>query len=61
MARTTSIRLNKRLVNEAAKAIGAKFRPEAVRLALETFIGLKRFKNLMKRNAGKLPFDGFCK
>ncbi len=55
----TSIRLDTRLADEAAKILGAKSRTEAVHIALVEIVALKRFKNLMKKNAGKLPFDGF--
>jgi metal-responsive CopG/Arc/MetJ family transcriptional regulator len=54
----TSIRLNKRLANEAAEILGAKSRTEAIHMALQEFVALKRFKKLMKKNAGKLSFAG---
>jgi len=57
--RITSIRLDTRLVDEAAKILGVKSRTEAVRIALKEIVALKRFKNLMKKNARKLPFDGY--
>jgi Arc/MetJ family transcription regulator len=55
----TSIRLDTRLADEAAKILGMKSRREAVRIALGEIVALKRFKKLMKKNAGKLPFDGY--
>lgn len=54
----TSIRLDTNLADEAAKVLGAKSRTEAVHVALREIVGLKRFKNLMKKNAGKLFFAG---
>lgn len=54
----TSIRLDLRLADEAAKVLGAKSRTEAVHVALREIVALKRFKNLMKKNAGKLSFAG---
>jgi Arc/MetJ family transcription regulator len=55
----TSIRLDTRLADEAAKILGVKSRTEAVHIALREIVALKRFKNLMKKNAGKLSFDGY--
>ncbi len=57
--RITSIRLDTRLADEAAKILGVKSRTEAVHIALREVVALRRFKNLMKKNAGKLPFDGY--
>jgi len=54
----TSIRLNKDLADEAAKVLGVKSRTEAIHLALEEVAALKRFKELMTKNAGKLKFAG---
>jgi Arc/MetJ family transcription regulator len=54
----TSIRLNTKLADQAAKALGAKSRTEAVHLALEEIVALNSFKNLMRENRGKLSFDG---
>lgn len=53
----TSIRLDIRLADEAAKVLGAKSRTEAVHAALREIVALKRFKNLMTKNAGKLRFE----
>ena len=41
-AAKTSIRLNTRLADEAARVLGAKSRTEAVRLALRQILSLKR-------------------
>lgn len=54
----TSIRLDTDLADEAAKVLGVKSRTEAVHAALREIVALKRFKNLMKKNAGKLSFTG---
>ena len=54
----TSIRLDTDLADEAAKVLGAKSRTEAIHVALREVVALKRFKDLMKRNAGKLKFAG---
>jgi Arc/MetJ family transcription regulator len=54
----TSIRLDTHLADEAAKILGVKSRTEAVHIALREIVALKRFKNLMKKQVGKLSFDG---
>ncbi len=54
-----AIRLDKRLVDEAARALGAKSRTEAVHIALREVVALRRFKKLMKKHAGKLKFAGY--
>jgi Arc/MetJ family transcription regulator len=54
----TSMRLDIRLADEAKKALGVKSRTEAVHVALREVVSLKRFKDLMKKNAGKLSFAG---
>jgi Arc/MetJ family transcription regulator len=54
----TSIRLDIHLADEAVKVLGAKSRTEAVHVALREIVALKRFKDLMKKNAGKLSFAG---
>jgi Arc/MetJ family transcription regulator len=54
----TSIRLDTDLADEAVKVLGAKSRTEAVHVALREIVALKRFKDLMKKNAGKLKFAG---
>jgi Arc/MetJ family transcription regulator len=55
----SSIRLDTDLVDEAVKILGAKSRTEAVDVALREIVALKRFKELMKKQAGKLSFDGY--
>lgn len=54
----TSIRLDTRLADEAAKVLGAKSRTEAVHIALREIVATKQFKELMKKNAGKHTFAG---
>jgi Arc/MetJ family transcription regulator len=54
----TSIRLDTRLADEAAKVLGVRSRTEAVHAALREMVALKRFKNLMRKHAGKLSFAG---
>jgi len=55
---TTSIRLDTQLADEAAKILGVKSRTEAVHLALQEIVALKRFKDLMRKHAGRLSFAG---
>lgn len=55
---TTSIKLDKDLVDEATRPLGTKSRAAAVHLALREVIALKRFKALMRKYTGKLPFEG---
>lgn len=52
----TSIRLDIKLADEAAKALGVKNRSEAVHTALKEVVALKRFKALMAKHGGKLEF-----
>jgi Arc/MetJ family transcription regulator len=54
----TSIRLDTHLADEAARVLGVKNRTEAVHAALREIVALKKFKNLMAKNAGKLTFEG---
>ena len=54
----TSIRLDTDLADEAVKVLRVKSRTEAVHVALREIVALKRFKDLMKKNAGKLKFAG---
>ena len=58
MAAMTSIRLDTRLADEAARVLGVKSRTEAIHVSLREIVALKRFKNLMRKNAGKLSFSG---
>jgi Arc/MetJ family transcription regulator len=53
-----TIRIDSRVVDEAAKILGAKSRTDAVNRALREIVALRRFKNLMKKHAGKLKFTG---
>lgn len=54
----TSIRLDTGLADEAVKVLGAKSRTDAIHTALREIVALKRFKALMKKNAGRLKFAG---
>ena len=54
----TSIRLDTDLADEAVKVLGVKSRTEAVHVALKEVVALKRFKQLMAKNSGKLRFEG---
>jgi len=54
----TSMRLDTDLADEAVKLLGVKSRTEAVHLALREVVALKRFKELMRKHAGKLTFSG---
>jgi Arc/MetJ family transcription regulator len=54
----TTIRLNTKLADEAVKVLKVKSRTEAVHMALEEIVALRRFKRLMKKNAGKLKLEG---
>ena len=54
----TSIRLDTELADEAVRILGVKSRTEAVHMALREIVALKRFKELMKKNAGKHTFAG---
>jgi Arc/MetJ family transcription regulator len=58
MAKVTSIKLNARLADEAAKTLSAKSRTDAVQMTLREIVALRRFKKLMKKHAGKLKFPG---
>ena len=55
----TSIRLDTHLADEAARVLGVKSRTEAVHTALREIVALKKFKDLMGKNAGKLTFEAF--
>ena len=57
-ASLTSIRLDKKLADEAAEALGVRTRTEAVNLALKEIVALKRFKELLIQNGGKGQFAG---
>jgi Arc/MetJ family transcription regulator len=54
----TSLRLDTRLADEAARVLGVKTRTEAVHAALREIVALKKFQVLMVRHGGKLRFEG---
>jgi Arc/MetJ family transcription regulator len=56
MPSMTSIRLDTDLADEAVRVLGVKSRTEAIHVALKEVVALKRFKELMTKNAGKLRF-----
>lgn len=58
MVSMTSIRLDTRLADEAVKVLRVRSRTEAIHVSLREIVALKRFKNLMRKNAGKLTFSG---
>ena len=53
----TSIRLDTELADEAVKVLGVKSRTEAVHTALREIVALRKFKDLMRKNAGKHKFE----
>lgn len=53
----TSIRLNTTLADEAMQVLHVKSRSEAVHAALREVVALEKFKNLMKKQGGKLTFE----
>lgn len=53
----TTIRLDTKLADEAARVLGAKSRSEAVHMALHEVVALEKFKNLMIRYGGRLKFS----
>jgi Arc/MetJ family transcription regulator len=55
-ATLTSIRLDTKLADEAAEALGVKTRTEAIHAALREVLARKNFQKLMTRNARKLTF-----
>lgn len=57
----TSIRLDKKLADKAARILGARSRTQAVHMALEEVVRLKQFKDAMKKHEGKLAFANFEK
>jgi len=54
----TSIRLDTKLADEAVRALGVDSRTEAIHIALREIVGNKRFKDVIKKYAGKLRFVG---
>jgi Arc/MetJ family transcription regulator len=57
-ATLTSIRLDTKLADKAVRALGAKSRTEAVHMALREIVGNERFKDVIKKDEGKLKFAG---
>jgi Arc/MetJ family transcription regulator len=57
----TSIRLDTRLADKAAKALGVKSRTEAVHVALREIVALNEFKKSMLDHGGKHRFEGHGK
>ncbi len=57
-ATITSIRLDTELADQAARVLGVKSRTEAVHVALREVAALRKFKNLMRKDAGKPRFAG---
>ena len=57
----TSIRLDTKLADDAVKALGAKNRTEAVHMALQEVVALKKFKELMSKFGGRLKFEAHGK
>jgi Arc/MetJ family transcription regulator len=55
----TSIRLDTKLADKAARILGAKSRTEAVHMALNEIVKLQEFKDTMKKYGGKLKFEGY--
>jgi Arc/MetJ family transcription regulator len=53
----TSLRLDTRLADEAARVLGVKSRTEAVHAALREVVALKKLKALMARHGGKMRFE----
>jgi len=54
----TSIRLDTKLADEAAKLLGAKSRTEAVHTALREPVATENFKRLTRKYRGKLELAG---
>lgn len=54
--KTTSIRVNTRLLDEAVRQLGAKSRTEAARIALEEIVRMHRFRKIVKKYTGKGGF-----
>jgi Arc/MetJ family transcription regulator len=57
-ATLTSIRLDTKLADKAARALGVKSRTEAVHIALREIVGNRHFKDVIKKYEGKLKFAG---
>ncbi len=61
LVKMTSIRLDTKLADDAVKALGARNRSEAVHMALQEVVALKKFKELMARHGGKMKFEAHGK
>ena len=57
-ATLTSIRLDTKLADEAARALGVNSRTEAVHIALREIVGNQLFKDVIRKYEGKLKFAG---
>jgi Arc/MetJ family transcription regulator len=57
-ATLTSIRLDTKLADEAARALGVNSRTEAVHIALREIVGNQSFKDVIRKYEGKLKFAG---
>jgi hypothetical protein len=57
-AKHKSILLDTQRLNEAAKIPGVKSRAKTAPAAIDDGVVLQRFKDLMRKNAGKLRFAG---
>jgi Arc/MetJ family transcription regulator len=57
----TSIRLDIKLADDAVKALGARNRSEAVHMALQEVVALKKFKEIMSKYGGRLKFEAHGK
>lgn len=54
--KTTSIRLDTKLADEAVRLMKVKSRTEAIHVALEEVVSAMRFKKIVKKYAGKGEF-----
>lgn len=54
----TSLRLDTKLADKAAKVLGVKTRTEAIHIALQEIVNLNEFKAYMKKHEGKAKFAG---
>ena len=55
----TSLRLDTKLADKAAKVLGVKTRTEAIHIALREIVALEDFKKYMKEHEGKGIFAGY--
>lgn len=54
--KTTSIRVNTKLVDEAMRVLGAKSRTDAARIALEKIVNANPLRRFLKKYGGKGEF-----